>query len=56
MTSPPFRNEEDVKKLSSLLLHFPELLPTNMNPLVREKIAAWIIADKITEKKGISCT
>lgn len=52
--SPPFRNEEDIKRLSSLLLHFPKLLPQSLNPLVREKIATWTTAERITERKGIS--
>ncbi|XP_019864330.1 PREDICTED: uncharacterized protein LOC100632146 isoform X2 [Amphimedon queenslandica] len=51
---PPFRDEEQVKRLSSLLLHFPKLLPQSLDPLVREKIATWISAERITERKGIS--
>jgi hypothetical protein len=52
---PPLRTADDVINLSSMLSYFPRFLPDKCDVILRETIAARVVAEVITDRKGIAC-
>jgi hypothetical protein len=51
---PPLRTADDVINLSSMLSYFPRFLPDKCDVILRETIAARVVAEVITDRKGIA--